>query len=154
MEKGLRVKVLELDEIRKVLTPQPAYSEEERSIVYAAIAYMAKILTDEGVNVIVDATANLKKYREVAAKLIPAFGEIYVQCPIEICMAREAIRKSGHAPHDIYKKGMGGQSHTVPGLNVPYEVPEHPIAIINTEKESKEQAAVMAANAVLQWAGK
>ncbi len=153
-EKGVRVKVLEMDEIRKVLTPHPAYSEEERSIVYAAIALMAKLLTDEGVNVIIDATANLKKYRDVAAKLIPMFGEIYVQCPIEICMEREATRKGGHAPHDIYKKGMAGQSSTVPGLNVPYEEPEHPIVVINTEKEPKEQAAIKAANAVLQWAGK
>ncbi len=153
-EKGIRVKVLEMDEVRKVLTPQPTYSEEERSIVYAAIAYMARLLSDEDVNVIVDATGNLKKYRDVAAKLIPDFGEIYVQCPIDICMAREASRRGGHAPHDIYKKGMAGQSSTVPGLNVPYEPPEHPIVTVNTEKETKEQAAVKAADAVLKWAGK
>lgn len=153
-EKGIRVKVLEMDEVRKVLTPQPTYSEEERSIVYAAIGLMAKLLADEGVNVIVDATGNLKKYRDVASKLIPDFGEIYVQCPIEICMEREASRRGGHAPHDIYKKGMAGQSSTVPGLNVPYEAPEHPIAVVNTEKEPGEQAAIKAANAVLQWAGK
>lgn len=153
-EKGVRLTVLEMDVIRKVLTPQPTYSEEERSIVYAAIAYMAKLLSDEGVNVIVDATGNLKKYRDVAAKLIPEFGEIYVQCPIYICMEREASRRSGHAPHGIYKKGIAGQSSTVPGLNVPYEAPEHPIGVVNTEKETKEQAAAIAVNAVLQWAGK
>ncbi len=153
-EKGICVTVLEMDEVRKVLTPQPTYGEDERSIVYAAIAYMAKLLADQGVNVIVDATGNLKKYRDVAAKLIPEFGEIYVQCPIEICMAREASRRGGHAPHDIYKKGLAGQSSTVPGLNVPYEAPEHPIVVVNTEKETKEQAAIHAANAVLKWAGK
>jgi adenylylsulfate kinase len=153
-EKGIHAKVLELDEIRKVLTPRPSYSEEERSIVYAAIAFMAKILADEGVNVIIDATANLKKYRDVAAKMIPKFGEIYVQCPIDICMAREASRKGGNAPHGIYKKGMMGQSSTVPGVNVPYEAPEHPIVIINTGNEAKAQAATEAADAVLQWAGK
>lgn len=153
-KKGIHVKVLELDEIRKVLTPNPAYSEEERAIVYAAIAYMAKILADEGVNVIIDATANLEKYRDVAAKLIPEFGEIYVQCPIETCMAREAARKGGHAPPDIYKKGLAGQSSTVPGLNVPYEAPEHPIVVVHTEKATREQAAIEAADAVLHWAGK
>ena len=152
-EQGIHAKILEMDVVRKVLTPEPTYSEEERSIVYAAIAYMAKLLSDEGVNVIVDATGNLKKYRDVAAKLIPEFGEIYVQCPLNICMEREAYRRGGHAPPDIYKKGIGGQSSTVPGLNVPYEVPEHPIGVVNTEKETKEQAAAGAANAVLQWAG-
>ena len=40
------MKVLELDEIRKVLTPEPKYTEQERSVVYAALAYMAKLLAE------------------------------------------------------------------------------------------------------------
>lgn len=152
-EKGLHVKVLELDFIRRVLTPKPTYSEEERTIVYAALAYMAKLLVDEGVNVIIDATGNLAKYRDIARILIHDYGEIYVKCPIEICMAREASRKNSHAPGGIYKKGISGQSHTVPGLNVPYEPPGHPIAVIDTEHLDQAHAADEAASAVLAWAG-
>lgn len=145
---GIRVKVLELDAVRKVITPEPTYSQEEREMAYAAIAYMAKVLTEEGINVIIDATGNLRKYREKAKLLIKDFGEIYVSCPIDVCMAREASRAQGAAPKDIYKKGMTGKSATVPGVNVPYEAPTEPMAVIDTKATTPSQAGKMAAEAI------
>ena len=44
--------VLELDEIRKVLTPAPKYSEAERDLVYRALVFMAVELTEVDVPVI------------------------------------------------------------------------------------------------------
>jgi adenylylsulfate kinase len=43
-ERGIEVKILQLDEIRRVITPEPKYTEEERDIVYASLAYMGNIL--------------------------------------------------------------------------------------------------------------
>jgi len=125
--KGVRVKVLNVDDVRKVLTPHATYSLEERAIVYAAMAYMAKLLVDEGVNVIIDATGNLRQYRDVARKLIPDFVEIYVKCPLDVAIRREEARRGGSAPKGIYKKGQMGKSSTVPGVNVAYEAPEAPL---------------------------
>jgi adenylylsulfate kinase len=145
---GIRVRVLELDAVRKVITPEPTYSQEEREMAYAALAYMAKVLTEEGINVIIDATGNLRKYREKAKLLIKDYGEIYVSCPIDVCMAREASRKQGAAPKDIYTKGLTGKSATVPGINVPYEMPLDPIAVIDTKETTPSQAGKMAADAI------
>jgi adenylylsulfate kinase len=144
--------MLELDEIRRVLTPQPKYTEEERTVVYAALAYMAKLLTDEGVNVIVDATGNLHKYRDTAYLLIKDFGEVYVECPLDICMARESARKAEFAPTGIYRKGKTGKSSTVPGLNVPYEPPLKPIVTINCQT-LPEEAGKQAADAIMKKFG-
>ncbi|MDY6931324.1 MAG: adenylyl-sulfate kinase, partial [Halobacteriota archaeon] len=47
LEKNVNVKILQLDKIRKVITPNPNYSEEERDIVYSALAYMAFLLYEE-----------------------------------------------------------------------------------------------------------
>ena len=44
-QKGSNIRILQLDEIRRVLTPSPKYTDEERDIVYASLAYMAKLLT-------------------------------------------------------------------------------------------------------------
>ncbi|OPY26476.1 MAG: putative adenylyl-sulfate kinase [Methanocella sp. PtaU1.Bin125] len=144
--------MLELDEIRKVLTPRPQYTEQERSIVYAALTYMAKLLVDEGVNVIIDATGNLRRYRDNAHVLIGDFGEIYIKCPLEVCMARESGRKAQFAPRGIYKKGKTGRSATVPGLNVPYEEPLKPIAIIDCQRPP-DDAGRQAAEAILERFG-
>ncbi|MCE8423782.1 MAG: adenylyl-sulfate kinase, partial [Candidatus Methanoperedens sp.] len=83
----INVKMLQLDEIRRVLTPNPKYTDEERDIVYTSLGYMAKLLTESGVNVFIDATANRRKYRDAARSIIPEFAEIYIRCSLDVCMA-------------------------------------------------------------------
>lgn len=134
------VTVLELDEIRKFITPQPTYSDEERDIVYAALVYMAKLLVDCGIPVIIDATANRRKYRERARDAIPNFAEVYVTCPLDICMKREAGRKAKHAPAGIYKKA-GTKGATVPGVNVAYEETLNPEVVVESKRMSVKKCA-------------
>ncbi len=125
--------ILRMDELRNIVTPNPTYSDEEREIVYRSIVFIAKKLTESGHNVIIDATGNLRRWRELARQLIPGYVEIYLKCPIEICMKREQKRIDTHeAPRDIYKKGASGWP--VPGMTVPYEEPLNPEVVIDTEK--------------------
>ncbi|MBI4689873.1 MAG: adenylyl-sulfate kinase [Nitrospirae bacterium] len=123
--------VLRMDEFRRIVTPKPIYSDTERDIVYRSLVYLAKILAEQGHSVIIDATGNLRKWRTLARKLIPGYGEIYLKCPIEVCMERERKRLKTHkAPKGIYKKGTLGWP--VPGVSVPYEEPRNPELIIDT----------------------
>ncbi|HDS44941.1 MAG TPA: adenylyl-sulfate kinase [Methanomicrobia archaeon] len=135
-----RVQVLELDEIRKFITPKPTYSEDEREIVYAALVYMAKLLVDSGTPVIIDATANRRRYRDRARAVIPKFAEVYLTCPLELCKARERARKAEHAPPGIYQKAES-EAATVPGVNVPYEAPLQPAVVVDCERMSVGESA-------------
>ncbi len=135
-----KLKVLQLDEIRAVVTPRPRYTEDERDIVYSFLAYTAKVLTECGINVIIDATANRARYRQFARTLIPRFAEVYVSCSLETCMRREARRRAEFAPKDIYVKAKK-QGATVPGVNVDYEATEHPEVTIDSERITPTQAA-------------
>ena len=139
-EKGMNVKVLQLDEIRKAITPQPRYTEEERDIVYASLAYMAKLLSEAGVNVIVDATANRRRYRDFARGIIPKFEEVYIRAPLEVCVSREAKRKAAFSPKGIYKKAAMEKA-AVPGVSVAYEEPLAPGIDVDTTVLSAEQSA-------------
>jgi len=139
-ERGLNVKVLELDEIRKFITPKPSYSEEERDIVYAALVYMANLLVESGKPVIIDATANRRRYRERARENIRNFAEVYVKCSLETCMEREGIRRAEHAPSGIYEKSKKSGA-TVPGVNVPYEEPVNPEVVVDSEEKSVKECA-------------
>lgn len=148
-KRGIGIKTLQLDEIRRVLTPIPKYTDDERDIVYASLAYMAKLLTENGVNVFIDATANKRKYRDTARQIIPKFGEIYIRCPLSVCMEREARRKAVFSPKDIYKKS----AHTganVPGVNVPYEEPVNPLIIIDSDQIRPDEAARKVADSIMQ----
>ncbi len=147
-KEGIEVKILQLDEIRRVLTPDPKYTDEERDIVYASLAYMAKLLTECGVNVFIDATANRRKYRDAARKIIPEFAEVFIRCPIELCMEREAHRKAIFSPKGIYKKAsMPGAA--VPGVNVPYEEPLNPEIVIDSDKMTPDESAGKVADAII-----
>ncbi|MBI5664988.1 MAG: adenylyl-sulfate kinase [Nitrospirae bacterium] len=132
--------VLRMDELRKIVTPAPTYSDEEREHVYRALVFSAKTLYEAGRNVIIDATGNKRSWRKLARELVPSYLEVYLECPVELCIEREKTRTETHAaPKDIYEKGKAGWP--VPGMNVPYEAPEQPELIIDARKEPPEKAA-------------
>jgi len=128
---GKRVVVLELDEIRKFLTPAPTYSETERDLVYRALVSMARALVLAGVSVIVDATAHRRVWRDLACASIERFAEVQLECPIEVCRERERDRREGNAPRGIYAQA-GRLGAAVPGVDVPYEPTLAPELAIDT----------------------
>lgn len=139
--------ILRMDELRKVVTPEPMYSDSERELVYRALVYLAKVLTELGHNVIIDATGNLRRWRELARQKIPRYIEVYLRCPIEMCIEREKYRIETHdAPMDIYKKGTAGWP--VPGIVVPYEEPLNPDILIDTDKTLVEKIIAIIERAI------
>lgn len=134
-EMGIRAYIVSSDALRRIVTPKPKYSEEERDIVYGALVYTAKTLTENGINVIIDATGNKRRYRELARRNVEKFMEVYLKCSLEICMKREMERKETYsAPTNIYLKALTGKSKTVPGIGSPYEEPENPELTLDTER--------------------
>jgi adenylylsulfate kinase len=141
-ENGVRAQLLSSDRLRKVMTPQPTYSLEERDIIYGDLVYIAKLLTRNGVNVIIDATGNLRCYRDQARKQIPRFIEAYLKCPMNICVEREQKRRATHlAPRKIYSKALRGQASTVPGIGQPYEEPLSPEIVLDGVSCSPKECA-------------
>ena len=130
---GLTVEVLESDEVRRIITPTPTYSEAERDLFYRAVVFTGQKLVAHGVAVVFDATASRRVYRDFARSLIPRFIEISVECPLATCMERD---KKG-----TYRKGQLGESLTVPGLQSPYEAPTNPDLQIDSTTTASGDAA-------------
>ena len=127
------LEVFESDAVRRVLTPHPTYSDAERDLFYRSLAFMGARLVSHGVNVIFDATANKRLYRDFARSLIPKFIEVAVECPLATCMQRDY--------KGTYQRGQRGESSTVPGLQDPYEAPLNPDVRIDTMKVKPSEAA-------------
>lgn len=100
--RGVDVAVLESDELRKIFTPEPHYDERERDAFYRQMVYIGVLLTSHGVTVLFDATANRRAYRQMARGQIPRFLEVYVDTPLETCLARD--------PKGIYRQARGGEA--------------------------------------------
>jgi adenylylsulfate kinase len=131
--KGIRAAVLESDAVRREITPNAAYGEEERDAFYATVAYLARMLVQHGVPVIVDATANRRVYRDRAREAIPRFLEVHVRCPLAVCQARD--------PKGIYRRGAEGTAQNVPGVSAPYEPPLMPEVVVDGETDDPAVAA-------------
>jgi len=139
-EKGVKVQILSSDMLRKVLTPKPKYNEKERASVYDALVFVAKLLAESGVNVLIDATGNRRRYRNKARREIARFMEAYVKCRLDLCVLRESRRKKRFgAPGQIYRKALKGVSGTVPGFGIPYEEPLNPEVVVETDKLTPKQ---------------
>ena len=150
--KDISAQILSSDELRKVMTPKPAYSEEERDTVYATLVLIAKLLNQNGINVIIDATGNLRRYRDLAHRTLKNFVIVYAKCDLKVCIKREQKRrKRFSAPKKIYDKGLSGRSTTVPGLNVPYEEPIDADITVRTDEQPTEESAQEISNFILNF---
>jgi protein-L-isoaspartate(D-aspartate) O-methyltransferase len=138
--RGIDVVVLELDQVRKTLTPTPTYSDAEREAVYRALVYVGATLVDAGSPVIFDATAHRRAWRDLARAALPTFAEIQLLCSLDVCRQREAGRAPGAAPPGIYSRATQPGAR-VPGVNVDYELARSPELSIDTTLNSVEDAA-------------
>ena len=121
--RGVRAIVLESDALRKILAIERPYSPEGREAFYRQMAALGVLLVRQGIPVIFDATANRGAYRERARREIPRFLEVYLQVPLETCMARD--------PKGIYRSAASGEATNVPGLQDPYEPPQSPDVLVH-----------------------
>jgi adenylylsulfate kinase len=127
------VAVLESDVLRRVLSAHPTYQDEDRENFYRVMVWIGKLLSDHGVHVVFDATANRRRYRDAARSQITDFIEVHVDCPLEVCMERD--------PKGIYRRAREGDAPTVPGLGSTYEPPLNPDVMIAGDTETPDDAA-------------
>jgi adenylylsulfate kinase len=146
--KGISAEVIRMDEIRKMLTPEPKYTAEEREVAYKKMADIGKEKVDLGKNVIFDATGHKRSFREYARQLVPEFYEVYVKCPPETAVERESLRKSDLVTQELYKKALrrlhGEEVELVGeviGIDVEYEEPLNPDITVDSNLLSPEEAA-------------
>jgi adenylylsulfate kinase len=125
--------VLESDLLRKLVTPRPRYDDAERDLFYAAMTHLGEFLVQRGVPVVFDATGNRRAYRTAARARIARFAEVFVDCPLEVCQARD--------PKGLYRSAQEGRSSSLPGAQASYEPPLQPELVVPADRRSPDDAA-------------
>ena len=120
----VRATLLDSDEVRAVLTPEPSYEPSERALVYRALAYLARRLADEGVVPIVAATAHEPLLRAVAREIAGDLLLVHAACPLAVCEARD--------PKGLYARARAAPVGHLPGVHVPYEAPDDADIAVDT----------------------
>jgi len=130
-EEGLKVEQLDGDIVRQHLTKDLGFSKEDRDKNIERITFVAKLLTRNDVAVLTSFISPYREKRAHARREIGDFVEVFVKCPIEVCIERDA--------KGLYKKAIAGEIENFTGISHPYEEPLNPEIIVETNKESPEE---------------
>lgn len=127
------VELLDGDEVRKNLSQGLGFSKADRDANIQRIAYVARLLSRNGVIAITAAISPYRATRDQARSEITNFVEVFVDCPLEVCEERDV--------KGLYKKARAGEIAQFTGISDPYEAPENPEIHLHTDRENPEQDA-------------
>lgn len=129
---GLKVELLDGDEVRKNLSKGLGFSKQDRDENIRRIGYVCHLLSRNGVIAIASAISPYKKIRNENRKLIGNFVEVYCKCPLDALIKRDA--------KGLYKKAIAGEIQNFTGVSDPYEEPDKPEVTCHTDRETKEES--------------
>ncbi|SEN41939.1 adenylylsulfate kinase [Lihuaxuella thermophila] len=132
-EHRLRVQLLDGDVLREVMNRDLGFSKEDRFMHIQRAAFIAKLLTDHGVIVLASFITPYQEMRDYCRRQIENYAEIYVKCPLNVCMERDV--------KGLYKKALAGKIDHFTGISDPYEEPVNPDLVIETLAETPEESA-------------
>lgn len=131
--RGSRLEILDGDVVRENLSKGLGFSKEDRDTNIRRIAFVADLLSRNGVPVI---TAAISPYREIRAEARELMGErfieVFVKASVDICIERD--------PKGLYEKALKGEIKEFTGVSDPYEEPLDPEVTLETENESPEES--------------
>lgn len=132
-KRGRNVEVLDGDVVRTNLSKGLGFSKEDRDINIRRIGFVAHLLTRNGVAVVCAAISPYKAIRNENRRLIGDFIEVYVKASVETCAKRDV--------KGLYEKAFTGEIKEFTGVSDPYEPPENPEVVCDTENETVEESA-------------
>jgi adenylylsulfate kinase len=133
-KRDVPLEVLDGDIVRENLSKGLGFSKEDRDTNIRRIAFVANLLSRNGVPVITAAISPYKEIRDEAREMMDdRFIEVYAKASVEVCEERDV--------KGLYAKARSGEIKEFTGVSDPYEPPENPELVIETEKQSPEESA-------------
>ncbi|MEU3773469.1 adenylyl-sulfate kinase [Streptomyces sp. NPDC032472] len=133
---GHRVQVLDGDEVRAALSADLGFSKEDRDTNVRRIGFLAGLLAEHGVTVLVPVIAPYALSRAAVRDLHAARGvryvEVHVATPVEVCADRDVKQ--------LYARQAAGELSGLTGADDPYEVPLDPDLRVDTQHQTVEES--------------
>lgn len=125
---GRRTFVLDGDKLRHGLCSDLGFSPEDRHENIRRVGEVAKLFLDAGVMPIAALISPFRADRDRVRALVPpgAFLEVHVKCSLSTCEGRDV--------KGLYRKARAGEMKEFTGISSPYEAPEAPELVLDTER--------------------
>lgn len=134
--------LLDGDNIRIGLNKDLGFTDDDRKENIRRISEVSRLMLDAGLIVITAFISPFMEERQLAKSLVleENYFLVHVDCSVEKCEERDV--------KGLYKKARAGEIKNFTGIDSPYEVPENPNLIVNTEKESVNESVEKIFNAI------
>ncbi|MBD3179991.1 MAG: adenylyl-sulfate kinase [Candidatus Latescibacteria bacterium] len=134
-ERNLQVYILDGDNVRHGLNGDLGFSPEDREENIRRIGEVAHLFAEAGFITITSFISPYIKDRDRARKLNPEgdFIEVYVKAPLSVCEERD--------PKGLYQKAREGVIKEFTGISAPYEEPENPEIVIETDRLNVDECS-------------
>jgi adenylylsulfate kinase len=135
-ERGCIVEYRDGDTVRTRLSKGRGFSKEDRDTNIERIGWVASRLTRQGAAVICAAISPYEETRQKARELVERYGpfvEVHVQASVEECARRDV--------KGLYEKAFAGEIKGFTGVDDPYEAPQAPEVVVDTEALDPEESA-------------
>jgi adenylylsulfate kinase len=131
-----RAFVLDGDNVRHGLSSNLTFSDDDRKENIRRIGEAAKLMMEAGVIAMTAFISPFKKDRNLVRQLLPQgdFIEIFCKTSLEACESRDV--------KGLYKRARSGEIRNYTGIDSPYEAPDNPELVIDTENESLKESVV------------
>ncbi|MBC9784389.1 adenylyl-sulfate kinase [Heliobacterium chlorum] len=134
--RGQPVEILDGDEVREYLSSDLGFEKADRDRNVKRIGYVAHLLARHGVGVITAAISPYRDTRKAVRELHgPGFVEVHVKTSLETCIQRDV--------KGLYKRALNGEIPHFTGISDPYEEPEHPEVVIETEGQTVAESVTV-----------
>ena len=129
-----RTFVLDGDNVRHGLSSNLNFSDDDRKENIRRIGEAAKLMMEAGVIAMTAFISPFNKDRNLVRQLLSQgdFIEIFCKASLETCESRDV--------KGLYKRARAGEIKNYTGIDSPYEAPDNPELVIDTEGESLEES--------------
>ncbi len=133
-ERGKLAYILDGDNVRHGLNKDLGFSPEDRSENIRRISEVAALFADAGVITITAFISPYAKDRNFCRELVgdDRFVEVYAKASVAACEERD--------PKGLYKKARAGEISDFTGIDAPYEEPEQPEVVVDTECQTPAES--------------
>ena len=144
--KGYNVFVLDGDNLRQGLNKDLSFSPEDRTENIRRTAEVASLFSYAGFLVIISLISPYRSERKKARSIRPEiFREIYIKSSLEKCIERDT--------KGLYAKAKKGMIENFTGISAPYEKPESPDLVLDTQKNNIKDTVGLLENYIVSEFG-
>lgn len=131
---GCRTFVFDGDNVRHGLCADLGFSIPDRVENIRRIGEMSKLFVEAGIVALTAFISPFRADRTRVRSLVPdgEFLEIYCRCSLQVCEQRDV--------KGLYKRARAGEIKDFTGISSPYEEPDNPELVVETDRLSIEES--------------